>query len=133
MGASHARSWSPLLVLGAILWVFIAKNRQGLLKLTFEIPPQRASGGTHGTAARPSASSPRICSVQGSGFGVQGAGFRVQGAGCRGSGCRVQGSGCGVQGLTLRVPASARVGGAAFQLLSSQLGTHETVQVSAFK
>jgi len=26
VGASHARSWSPLLVLGAILWEFIAKN-----------------------------------------------------------------------------------------------------------
>ena len=26
VGASHARSWSPLLVLGAILWAFIAKN-----------------------------------------------------------------------------------------------------------
>ena len=35
VGASHARSWSPLLVLGAILWVFIAKNRQGLLKIDF--------------------------------------------------------------------------------------------------
>ena len=26
VGASQARSWSPLLVLGAILWVFIAKT-----------------------------------------------------------------------------------------------------------
>ena len=26
VGASHARSWSPLLVLGAILWEFIAKT-----------------------------------------------------------------------------------------------------------
>ena len=25
-GASHARSWSPWLVLGAILWAFIAKS-----------------------------------------------------------------------------------------------------------
>ena len=26
VGASHARFWSPLFVLGAILWAFIAKN-----------------------------------------------------------------------------------------------------------
>ena len=26
VGASHARSWSPLLVLAAILWAFVAKN-----------------------------------------------------------------------------------------------------------
>ena len=26
VGASHARSWSPLLVLGAILWALVAKN-----------------------------------------------------------------------------------------------------------
>ena len=45
VGASQARSWSPWLVLGAILWVFVATNRQGLMKSTFEIPPRRALPG----------------------------------------------------------------------------------------
>ena len=35
VGASQARSWSPWLVLGAILWVSVAKNRQGLFKIDF--------------------------------------------------------------------------------------------------
>ena len=29
-------------VLGAILWAFIAKNRQGLRRIDFETPPRRA-------------------------------------------------------------------------------------------
>ena len=33
MGVSHARSWSRLLILGAILWAFVAKSRQNLPKL----------------------------------------------------------------------------------------------------
>ena len=38
MGASHARFWSRLLVLGAIFWAFIAKSRQNLPKLTLRYP-----------------------------------------------------------------------------------------------
>ena len=38
MGVSHARSWSRLLVLGAILWAFIAKNDKVSEELTLRYP-----------------------------------------------------------------------------------------------
>ena len=36
VGVSHARSWSRLPVVGAILWKFIAKSYQNLPKMTFD-------------------------------------------------------------------------------------------------
>ena len=45
VGVSHARSWSPLLVLGAILWALIVEVDKLYLKLTLEIPPRRALRG----------------------------------------------------------------------------------------
>ena len=41
VGESQARSWSPWLVLGAILWGFIAKNQQGLLEIGFGDTPTK--------------------------------------------------------------------------------------------
>ena len=34
-GASQGRSWNHWVVLGAIVWAFIAKNGQGLLEIDF--------------------------------------------------------------------------------------------------
>ena len=41
VGASQRRSWSHCVVLGAILWAFIAKKIQGLLKIDFSNTPTK--------------------------------------------------------------------------------------------
>jgi len=42
VGVSPCRSWSHLVVLGAILWACIAKTNKISSQLTFEVPPRRA-------------------------------------------------------------------------------------------
>ena len=54
MGVSQARSWSPWLVLGAILWVRMPNVDNLCSNLTFEIPPRRALRGFLGSVTNKS-------------------------------------------------------------------------------